>query len=71
MHRACCGLSTLTTLNPRGLDTGMEITYNDSDALLEHASIEDGCPRAVGQKVDEHFTPDPHADLPVYTTIHQ
>ncbi|OBT84315.1 hypothetical protein VE02_08325 [Pseudogymnoascus sp. 03VT05] len=36
----------------------MESTFDDSDALLEHAP-------------GEHFTPDPHADLPVYITIHR
>jgi hypothetical protein len=49
----------------------MEDSCDDSDALLEHAAVEDGCPPAGGQKVGEHFTPDPHANLPVYITIHR
>jgi hypothetical protein len=50
----------------------MEPTYDDRDALLEHAAAdEDGRLRRDGQKMGHHFTPDPHADLPVYITIHR
>lgn len=50
---------------------GMEPTYDDSDALLENAANEDWRLRRDGQKVRKHFTPDPHAHLPVYITIHR
>ncbi|KFY26287.1 hypothetical protein V491_01366 [Pseudogymnoascus sp. VKM F-3775] len=50
---------------------GMEPTYDDHDALLENATDEDWRLQRGGQKVRKHFTPDPHAHLPVYITIHQ
>jgi hypothetical protein len=50
---------------------GMERTYDDRDALLESAAHEDWRLRRDVQKVPEHFTPDPHAHLPVHITIHR
>ena len=56
----------------KSIYVGMEPTYDDRDALLEHAvADENGRLRRDGQKMGDHFTPDPHADLPVYITIHR
>jgi hypothetical protein len=53
------------------LAVGMEPTFDDHDALLEDAAGEDRRRWSGRQKTEEHFTPDPHADLPVYITIHR
>jgi hypothetical protein len=45
---------------------------DDRDTLLEDAlADEDGCLRGDGRRSADHFAPDPHADLPVYLTIHR
>lgn len=42
------------------------------DTLLEEAlADEDGCLTGGGRGSADHFAPDPHADLPVYLTIHR
>jgi hypothetical protein len=50
----------------------MERANDESDALLEDAvADEDGCLIRDGHELGQPFTPDPHAGLPVYITIHR
>ena len=50
----------------------MEPMDDGTDALLDDAvADESGLLGRDGQKSSEHFARDPHANLPVYTTIHR
>ncbi|OCK74724.1 nonselective cation channel [Lepidopterella palustris CBS 459.81] len=43
----------------------------DASPEDEEAVDADGCVRESGQLLNQHFTPNPHAGLPVYMTIHR